>query len=398
MKTKYIASILTILLIASIFTFGLTINKASAVDVTLSIPDVSKSPADLGNTFTVPVQISNVSDLFGFDIKITWNNALITFLSLDDSPLNTVFASYFEPLNNDTPHYQTGDGYVRFAAVKTGIPGFSNPDSTTTLYTITFTISKAGNFPYSTLMHFDTVKLSNSAADPITATLTDGNYSMSATKPEIYFTPVNPNLAKPYEYGKYFEVEVYATQITSTLTGYDLKVDYTSDLLMFVKVQTWGVLGMGTAADNSTTGVVDVWISGGTPSTGNNMLLFTLTFKVAFNDSIGHIWRTGSAHTIDATVSIDTTAGGLTFSEGPIAISGITTPSTITLHINLIQGDVTCNGMVDIFDLATVARFYDQSVPPAPEKYNVKTDGTMDIFDLVVVATNFNYYTPDSPP
>jgi hypothetical protein len=400
MKYRYAVSSLLLLLLASVFTFGVTIRRASAdTYTTLSIPSFSKGPGDLGTTFTVPVQISNVSDLFGLDINITWDNTLITFQSLSNASLSTVWPQgWFEPLNVSQ---ESSAGSARFAAVATGLPGYTNT-GTTTLFTINFTVVKSGNFPYSTSIHFNTVKLSDHNANAITATLTDGSYSMSATVPDISFTLVNPNTAKPWEYGKYFEVQVYASDITSTLTGYDLKVDYTSDLLAFYSVYAWGALGTGTV-DTSTPGVVHVSISSGTPNTGVSILLFTLTFQITFDDSIGHIWRTSNTGPLTASISLDMTYGTLTFQEGTLYVDGsgvtpITPPSTIAQPINLIKGDVECNGWVNILDLHTVAAYYGQSVPPAPAKYDLKTDGIIDIYDLVEIATNFNYYIPDSPP
>jgi hypothetical protein len=396
MKTKYIASILTILLIASVFTVGLTINKASADPTTISIPSVSKTPGALGNTFTVPVQISNVNDLFAFDINITWDNSLIVFASLTNASLSTVWPQgSFDPLNPDP---QTGTGYVRYAAVATGGSGYTGAGPTT-LFTITFTIAKADNFALSTPIHFKTVKLSDSAANAIMVAPTDGTYDMSAIGLDIDLILVNPNSLKPYEYGKYFQVQVYAKNVVSTLAGYDLKVQYTSELLVFNNEWiTWG-FGTGTV-DNSTANVVHVSIATGTASMGT-VLLFTLTFKVTFDVSITHIWRTGSSHSIDATVSLDATYGNLGFgTEGNVPVTGITILHSLTVTINLIQGDVDCNGKVDVFDLRTVAYYYDTPAPSGSdqEKFDVKTDGTIDIFDLVVVATNFGYNKPDSLP
>jgi len=404
MKAKYISSMLTLLLLASIFTFGLVINRASADGTTISIPSVSKSPSNLGTTFTVPVQISSVNDLFGFDINITWDNTLITFASLSNASTYTIWPNGFVELLAFAPPYtsvKSGAGYVEYATVATGAGnGFTGNG---TLFTITFNIVKAGNFPYSTALHFKSVELSDSNANAITATANDGSYSMSATVPGIDYALFDPNTAKPYEYGKYFEVQVYASGITSTLTGYDLKVDYTSEYLSFHGVYAWGALGTGTV-DTSTLGVVHVSISSGTPTTGDSVLLFTLTFQIRFDDSSGHTWIKGSTNTRPTTVLLDTTYGSLSFSEGTLYVNGsgptpITPPSAINVTINLIQGDVNCDGKVDILDLRAIAYWYGQSVPPAPIQYNLKPDETtIDLYDLVLVGANFGYSIPDSPP
>jgi hypothetical protein len=409
METKFIAITLTLLLLASVFSFGLNINRASAQSTaTLSIPSVSETPSALGTTFTVPVQISDVNDLFGFDINITWNNALITLASLTSNAGTVWPQGYFEPL--PTPGYETGVdltgvGYARYAAVATGGSGYTGAGPTT-LFTVTFTVAKAGNFPYSTALHFAAVELSDQNANPIPFESIDGPYTMSATVPDINLALVNPNLAKPYEYGKYFEIQVYASDITSSLTGYDLKVDYTSGLLAFYGMYGWGTLGTGTV-DSSTPGVVEVSISGGTPSTGSSILLFTLIFQIKFGDSAGHIW-TKTLQTLSATVSLDTTYGDLSFSEGTLYVNGtgptpiLTTNTIINLTINLIQGDVECNGDVSVLDLRAVAVFYGAKVGDSnwaqASMYDLNGDGIVDIYDLVLVATNFGYYVPDSPP
>jgi hypothetical protein len=128
------------------------------------------------------VKIQNVTDLFGFDINITWNNTLITFASLENSSLNTVWPNgFFEPLraigyeNGYENGNQNGSGYADFAAVAEGGPSFNG---TGTLYTITFNIMKASDSSLTTSIHFSTVKLSNSSASKISATLTDGKYTM----------------------------------------------------------------------------------------------------------------------------------------------------------------------------------------------------------------------------
>jgi hypothetical protein len=402
MKTKYIAVLLSVLLFASVFAFGGPIHRASAQATTLSISSFSATPGE--TSFTVPVQITDVNDLFGFDINITYDNTLINFSSLDSSSLSTVWPQgYFEPLPT-APSPQTGPGYVRFAALAEGYPSY-NTTGTTTLFQLTFTIVKADNFPHSCSLHLDGVKLSDPNANPITFTPSDGTYSISAYTPGIYFSLFNPNSNKPYEYGKYFEVQVYATNIFSSLNGYDLKVDYSAEFMTFVQVQPGKTYVLGSPTVTSTTGVAELSVSSGGPFTGNNGLLFTLTFQIAYDIRYSHIWRSNSTNQLTASISLDTTSGSLTFgSEGALLINSglVSTPSALTITITLIKGDVDCNGVVNVLDLRDVANYYDQSTVgnSTAALYDIKIDSNniIDIYDLVEVASNFGYNIPDTLP
>jgi len=173
------------------------------------------------------------------------------------------------------------------------------------------------------------------------------------------------------------------------MTDFDLTILFSSELMQFVDVDYWGVFGSGSFIN--TTGNVQVTMPPGTPQTGDRLLLFALTFHVEFDQRIEHIWRTGAPHDLAASVSVKSDVGDFSFVEGTIPITGITLPPPIPLTINLIRGDVDCNGKVNVFDLRTVAAYYDQS---APVKYDLTMDGIIDIFDLVVVATNFGYGGP----
>jgi hypothetical protein len=145
---------------------------------------VTKTPTDVGTNFTVAVNVSGIQDLFGFDINLTWNNSLITFSSLDNTPLNTIWPQgVFEPL---TPRVQSGTGFARYAATAAGGSGFTGSG---TIYRIVFHIEEASNFQLATLIDFDAVKLSDSHAEAISATVTAGHYTMGAALPEIQLKP-----------------------------------------------------------------------------------------------------------------------------------------------------------------------------------------------------------------
>jgi hypothetical protein len=388
MKTKLLLAIMLSSLLAGILVIAVPIKPAAANPDAIYINpgSTSKSPSDLNSFFDVYVDL-NINDLFGFDIKITWDDTLITFSSLDNSPLNTIWPQgFFEPLTWGPPYtpIQSGPGYVRYSAVATGGSGYTG---TNHLYKLTFKIIKACNFVLSTFIHFDTVKLSDHNANEISATKTDGSYSMSATTPDLEFEFYDPTPSKPIEYCKTFQIRVYVTDICAQLEDYNLVITYDTNLLKLKGVDwTGGVLGDQSdgASFTNVTGTITVIDTGGIIWSGAKGLLFTLAFHVEFNDDAGHIWRTNNLGPLHAFIKF--TDATLIFVEGTITKSGIAMPADLDIVVNLIQGDVDCNGKVDVFDLRTVAAFYDQS---GPAKYDLKADGTIDIYDLVEIATNF---------
>jgi hypothetical protein len=398
MKTKLLVVSLLTLLFAGLLGAGLNISRVAAATTLIIDPSsVTKSPGDVGTPFTVSVKVQDVADLYGFDIKITWDNTLITFASLDNTPLSIIWpGGIFEPL--PLPGYQTGAGYVRYAAIDTpavpGAPGFTGSGA---LFKITFNVVKACNFVLSTTIHFDAAsKLSDSGGNQIVAPMTDGTYQMSATVPDLEFAVVDPTPSKPFEYCKTFQIKVYVTHICANLKDYNLVILYDALLLKLTGVDwTGGVLGGtsdGASYAESPPGTITVVDTGGIVWSGDPGLLFTLTFHIEFDDRLEHIWRNTSPHTLLAQILFGNAQ--LSFLEGTIPMSGIAMPSPQTITVNLIQGDVDCDGNVDVFDLRTVAAWFDQAVPPAPAKYDIKTTGNIDIFDLVLVAANFGYHNP----
>ncbi len=209
--------------------------------------------------------------------------------------------------------------------------------------------------------------------------------------PGLEFALVDPNLTKPFEYGKTFEIEVYASNISGYLTAYDFTIAYDSTLMKFMDVDYWGVLGTG-HFDNATLGIIHIWSDvGGQSYTGSRGLLFALTFRIEFNDDIGHVWRANSPHGLTAQISF--TGAELNYNGGTVSMSGIVMPLPEDVVIHLIQGDVNCDGKVDVSDLRCVAAYYDQNAPTGSlqEKYDLTADGKIDLFDLVIVATMFGY-------
>ncbi len=334
--------------------------------------------------------MEKIEDLFGFDINLTWDNSLITFRDCNyNSTFDTLWSSGWSVTENATG-VSAGMGWYKLVAFALAPSlGFSTTGSQT-LFTLTFHIERGSIvLLLQKPIHFLTIKLSNSASVSIPAAVDDGLYQISSTTPDLELQLIDPDPAKPFECGKTFEVQVNVSHVCSLLTGYNLTIVYDTELFNLTGVNwTGGVLVAGSYMD-SPHGTVNVLKTGGGPWIGDDGLLFTLSFNVQFDDRIEHIWRTNAPQ--DLTRNISFYDAQLTFTDGTLPMSGIQMPASLPITIHLIRGDVNCDGKVSVFDLRTIATYYDQSTPA---NYDLNNDGTIDIFDLVVVATNFGYGEP----
>jgi hypothetical protein len=131
-------------------------------------------------------------------------------------------------------------------------------------------------------------------------------------------------------------------------------------------------------------------------SISGNVTLITITFNSPYH----HIWKDEA--TIPAWKNIQTGAfyiqwGNLSYPSGPDlryergGLDQINMGPDFTYTFSPIRGDVNNNGRVYIFDMRTIAAYYDANNPD----YNLVGDSVIDIYDLVVVGSNFgDTYTP----
>jgi len=399
MKSKFLAVLILLSLLTSAVAITIQVGPANAANENVKLyidpPLVNKAPGDVDSFFDIFVTIDNVTDLYGFDIRVSWDNTLLT---LDSTVKGTYFDTMWGPagweISVEGAYGGGGGGGGGYKLVALSLHNsFTKDPGAQVLFAMHFKIIKSCNFILETPFYFDLVKLSDKNWQPILHAKTNGQYIMDKTVPDLEFELVDTTPTKPFEFCKTFQIKVYVTHICANLKDYNLVILYDTELLKLTGVDwTDGVLGGpsdGASYTELPPGTITIVDTGGLVWSGLKGLLFTLTFHIEFDDRIEHIWRTGTPHDLTAHVSFENAQ--LSFLEGTIPMIGITMPAPLNIVVHLIRGDVDCDGNVDVFDLRCVANYYDQSTP---EKYDLTMDGTIDIFDLVAVATNIGYPPP----
>jgi hypothetical protein len=193
-------------------------------------------------------------------------------------------------------------------------------------------------------------------------------------------------------YNETFPVQVNVTNAPSA-EGFKFEIRYNATLLSVVSI-SWNAWGSGTYTADEVDGILTGYTSGS--PLGGNVTLFTITFNATYY----HIWK--DERTVSGWKNIQTGAiciqwANVSYPTGPDlryergGLDQINVDSDFDYRFSPIKGDVDNNGIVDIFDMSTIAAYYDANNPD----YNLTGDGVIDIFDLVVVGSNFWYiYVP----
>ena len=354
--------------------------------VYLNPSTIQKGPGDTYTTFQTSVMVNKITDMWGSDFKLTWDNGLITLVGVD---FNTTLDNVWGHGNWYLAYNVSGAGYYELAAVSTST-GYTGT-SAKPLATLTFIVKAAVG---QTSIHFAVVKLSNSQAQNIQAEVTDGTYTVTGPQyqPVLQMTP---GIVTCRKYHEYFTVQVNVTNAI-TMDGFSFTIYYSPTLMTYVSV-SWGELGSGTITNvDLVNGILEGHVIG-TAISGNRWLM-----NITFQDLATMIWKQGQVNEID---------GQIWFHYAQLSFSGIQQLSyqeggSSEISVNNaafvfipIQGDLTGDGIVDISDLRTVAAYFDvkQGDPlwSDASAYDLNGNGVIDIFDLVVVGSNFGYtYTP----
>lgn len=127
--------------------------------------DPQTSVAGLGQKFTVNVRVSGASDLYGWELGLSWNNTLFDNVSVvEGSFFNGSGNTFFVPTVNITGNYIFADDTLL---------GASGVNGNGVLATIQFHVSSSGNCS----LHLYDVTLYNPQQQLTVPTVQDGQFS-----------------------------------------------------------------------------------------------------------------------------------------------------------------------------------------------------------------------------
>jgi hypothetical protein len=206
---------------------------------------------------------------------------------------------------------------------------------------------------------------------------------------------LNPASVVCRKYNENFTIEINATNVINT-EDFKFEIHYNTTLLDFTSVD-WRAWGTGTVNADEANGNVTGYTSGSLKT--GNLTLITLSFRVSYY----HVWKDcpGWQNNLTGTIYIQwvnlsrLNGQDLRYEKG--GMNDFTAPPPeVTYVFSPIQGDVNNDGMVDIFDLRTVAAYYDVKQGDTnwaeASTYNLKCGETpeiIDIYDLILVAIKY---------
>jgi nitrous oxidase accessory protein NosD len=338
-----------------------------------------------GTKFSMNVTIANVTDLYGFEFKLTWNSTLIDLVGLQVK-VGSIWTHYFIA-HNETWHEPDGTDWYWLAASATAptVTGFTGK---ATLVKLTFEIKYNPCYPdtCSTPIHFVDVKLSNSTADPIPVWVQDGLYKIRSSKPKL---EMRPSMTVVHKYQD-FSVEIWLLNATKVY-DYAFEIHYNTTILDTANVIIHNVFLPGPYETsilkiNEPEGSIYVELkeaSTAPPANGNGLLV-TVTFHV----TKAEIWKKGQNNTLYSSIEFESWKLSVKCPEPRTQEGDLVSISNAEYWFIPILGDVNSDGVVNVVDMRMVSMNWDSADLEILKLVDLNCDGNVDIYDLVLVAKN----------
>jgi hypothetical protein len=397
-ETRKVSLIIVIILLVSTMAFYMPKTLASNAVVTTSPNPVEKTESDINSNFDLSINVINVTNLYGFDLNITWSNALISYVSYDKSSLDDVIwpGGYFVA-NQTSGVGSNGQGYFDFAVASMST-AFSGSNE---LYKVKFKVKGPFcNSVKSTAIHFALHKLSDSMPAPITHTVVDGLYEIKGNTPTIGFSPTTQTCAKRKQS---FDATLGLSG-AENVVGFDFEVHFNHTLLDCLSATIDGPWTGPVYSINQTGGKVT---GSASSSTGQNGTVTLVIIHFNSSATFGHIWKDTSIegwinNVVDSN-AIYVQSADLMYNAAPTlsyvkggSSNGITVnPDHLSFTFSPMKGDLNNDGRISIVDLTTICHCYgykpgfhwDIGLQYDLIKFN--DEDIIDIFDIIIITSNY---------
>jgi hypothetical protein len=231
----------------------------------------------------------------------------------------------------------------------------------------------------------------------VTTITMNADHSVTANfvnKPTLQMSPTSKTCRV---YHENFTVTI-SVSTAANIQGYTFEIDYNTAQLDYVSV-TWNLWGntQATITPDEADGKITVSNSG-TPVSGTQTLV-TINFTVSLHSILkwnGIDWTGNLTSTIYfESISISYPTGpNLNYQRGDQTQISVGPDFAYTFFP--IQGDVNNDGVVDVFDLRTVAAYFNvkagDSNWAAASAYDLGNYGQITVGDIYIVTQNFDYH------
>jgi chitodextrinase len=247
-----------------------------------------------------------------------------------------------------------------------------------------------GGYPYLDYVEIDYIMIHKYAAVEPTSNV--GAEQTFTGNPTL---TMNPNSITCHKYNETFTVQINVSNPNNT-KDFRFEIHYNATLLDVAYV-SWTGWGSGTYTSDEVVGNLTGYTQGDMIS--GDTILVTITFNATYH----HIWKienTVPDWKNNLTGSIYLQWANLSYEGSPdlsYVIGGsqnqIDVGAESTYNFCPIQGDINNDGTVNIYDIRSVAAFYNIKIGDpywnTASVYDLNGDNIIDIFDLVIVVAKF---------
>ena len=408
--------------------------------VAVSPPSIT---ASVGQEFSVDINISSVSDLYGWEFYLGWNASLLDWVSVSEGPfLKSGGSTYFSYFLNTT-----GEHVIVDCTLEGEIPGVNGSG---TLATVTFNTTNAGECP----LNLYNVDLRDSTDTEIPCEAVSGNFTSMLHNVAVTNVTASPTAVLPGtivnvnvtvqdqgNFAEVFNLTAYANSqaigaeqvslnpgdsenlsFTWNTTGCE-KGDYNISASVSLapgEINAGNNTGMANTPVTILTAGHDVAVIDLNPSKtvvgqGYNISIevsvqdfgvFSETFNVTayLNTTIIGTQMVSLASAEETELLFDNSTVNMTEGKynvsataGPVSGQTNTTDNSLAdgLVIVTIPGDLNGDGSVDIYDAIILGKAFN-STPNSPNwnpNADINGDGSVDIYDAIIMAENFGQTT-----